>query len=211
MNKQKNVNLAPIAKLYTKSLEEHGTRSIGVGWPDQELHWLRFDKLASVIDKGSLTISINDLGCGYGALYEYLGESGVSIEQYRGYDISNEMLVEARKRLPHTNAELFSSQELGESADYSFASGIFNVRFQENEDAWLDYIKQTLNNLNEFSTKGFAFNLLSTYVDFRESHLYYGDPLFFFDYCKTKFSPYISLLHDYPLYEWTIIVRKKQR
>jgi hypothetical protein len=39
--------------------------------------------------------------------------------------------------------------------------------------------------------------------------LYYADPLFLFDYCKTKFSTLVSLIHDYPLYEFTILVRKE--
>jgi hypothetical protein len=33
--------------------------------------------------------------------------------------------------------------------------------------------------INHFSKKGFSFNMLSTYVDYKENHLFYGDPLFF--------------------------------
>lgn len=54
------------------------------------------------------------------------------------------------------------------------------------------------------SVKGFSFNLLSTYADWKENHLFYGDPTYFFDYCKRNFSKKVFLLHDYPLYEWTI-------
>jgi len=39
--------------------------------------------------------------------------------------------------------------------------------------------------------------------------LYYADPCYFFDYCKKKFSKNIALLHDYGLYEFTILVRKQ--
>ena len=55
--------------------------------------------------------------------------------------------------------------------------------------------------------KALAFNLLSTYVDWQEPHLFYGDPLFWFDHCKRNYSRQVALLHDYPLYEWTIVVR----
>jgi hypothetical protein len=44
-------------------------------------------------------------------------------------------------------------------------------------------------------------------VDWKQDDLYYGDPLFFFDHCKRTFSRTVTLLHDYPLYEWTIHVR----
>ena len=39
-------------------------------------------------------------------------------------------------------------------------------------------------------------------------HLHYGDPLWFFDWCKRKYSRNVALLHDYDLYDFTIIVRK---
>ena len=39
-------------------------------------------------------------------------------------------------------------------------------------------------------------------------YLYYADPLFLFDYCKKKYSKSVALLHDYGLYEFTILVRK---
>jgi hypothetical protein len=38
--------------------------------------------------------------------------------------------------------------------------------------------------------------------------LYYGDPCFLFDYCKRHFSKNIVLLHDYNLYDFTLIERK---
>jgi hypothetical protein len=38
--------------------------------------------------------------------------------------------------------------------------------------------------------------------------LYYADPLFLFDYCKRNFAKNVALLHDYRIYDFTIIVRK---
>lgn len=38
--------------------------------------------------------------------------------------------------------------------------------------------------------------------------LFFGDPLFFFDFCKRNFSRNVALLHDYGLYDFTILVRK---
>ncbi|MDF0643541.1 MAG: class I SAM-dependent methyltransferase [Nitrospira sp.] len=198
-------DLQSIARLYEESLEQHGLKPLGVGWRDEDSHQLRFDKLASVID-ASGRASINDLGCGYGALYSYLISRGITVPLFRGYDISEKMLAQAKVLVPH--GDFRRSSVLDETADYSFASGIFNVRLQEDETKWLGHIERTLDNLFQYSSQGFAFNLLSTYVDYRESHLYYGDPLYFFDYCKRRYSRRVSLLHDYPLFEWTITVRK---
>ena len=205
MSERDPPNLRSVAKLYEDSLEQHGVKPLGVGWRDEVSHRLRFEKLAAVIERGD-AVSINDLGCGYGAFHDFLGTVGVEVSLFRGYDVSEMMLREARERVPA--GEFHCASLLDANADYSFASGIFNVRLQESEDVWLSHVERTLDNLFEFSERGFAFNLLSTYVDYREPHLFYGDPLYFFDRCKRRYSRRVSLLHDYPLFEWTITVRK---
>ena len=43
---------------------------------------------------------------------------------------------------------------------------------------------------------------------FMQDNLYYADPLFIFDFCKRNFAKNISLIHDYDLYEFTILVTK---
>jgi hypothetical protein len=75
--------------------------------------------------------------------------------------------------------------------------------------AWLGYVETTLDRLAALGRRGFAFNLLSRYSDpdRRRPDLYYGDPLALFDHCKRRFSPRVALLHDYPLWEFTILVR----
>jgi SAM-dependent methyltransferase len=203
MSGDKHLHLTPISKLYEDSLEEHGVQPLGVGWRDEGSHRLRFDKLASVINLND-TVSINDLGCGYGAFYDYLVGKGVKVSLFRGYDISEKMLGEARTRVP--NGEFINGSLLDKPADYSFASGIFNVRLQEGEERWQSHVERTLDNLFQCSVRGFAFNLLSSYVDYRESHLFYGDPMHFFDLCKRRYSRRVALFHDYPLFEWTILV-----
>ncbi len=60
----------------------------------------------------------------------------------------------------------------------------------------------------KLSRLGIAFNCLTTYVNWKEDHLYYADPFEFFDFCKRNISRYLCLLHDYPLYEWTMLVYK---
>ena len=95
--------------------------------------------------------------------------------------------------------------------DYCVASGIFNVRLDNSDDDWFDYLSDTLRALDKFSLKGFAFNCLSSYSDEdkRRDDLYYADPRDLFDHCKRRFSRNVTLLHDYGLYEFTILVRKQ--
>lgn len=204
-----DVILEKVEKLYTNSLEKHGIDSRAVGWNTSECQILRFDKLAEVIVNKDSPIIINDLGCGYGAMYNYLINNDYKISEYNGYDISDEMLKQAQNligKIPCVN--LIKSPSLITEADYTFVSGIFNVKFDAKEDEWVEFVKKTLRNMNKYSKKGFSFNLLTSYVDYRKEDLYYADPSYFFDYCKKSFSKKVSLLHDYDLWEWTIIVKK---
>ena len=63
-------------------------------------------------------------------------------------------------------------------------------------------------NLYNNSLKGIAFNFLTSYVDYRSEILYYQDPAEMLTFCLDNFGKNVKLVHDYPLYEFTIIVYK---
>lgn len=195
-----------IEKLYSDNLETHGIDPKSAGWNSAGGQHLRFQKLLSIINKQDFTI--NELGCGYGELVTYMRSNNFSFSKYYGYDISDKMLYAAKENIKENNCEWIRSDKITQKADFSITSGIFNVRFNASDKEWTDYILRVLGNLYENSEAGFSFNLLSTYVDYKVDHLYYGDPAFFFDYCKNNFSKKVALLHDYELFEWTIGVLK---
>ena len=111
----------------------------------------------------------------------------------------------------HPNARFVVTAQPPETADYGIASGIFNVRLGRNDAEWRDYLEDTLDGLDRTSRNGFAFNCLTSYSDAHKmrDYLYYADPCALFDLCKRRYSRYVALLHDYKLYEFTILVRKQ--
>ncbi|WP_428026088.1 class I SAM-dependent methyltransferase [Arcobacter sp.] len=203
MNKvHQNIN-----KYYTDKINQYGVTPKGVDWNSEESQFIRFDQLSKVIT--CTGFSINDIGCGYGKYTDYL-ESKFKDFSYVGYDLSEDMIISAQKKYPHYKFIKTNIQDEIQVSDYSIASGIFSVKMQHLEYEWLSYILSTLENLNNKSKKGFSFNMLTKYSDkeYMRNDLYYADPLFIFDYCKRNFSKDIALLHDYNLYEFTVIVRK---
>jgi SAM-dependent methyltransferase len=167
---------------------------------------LRFDQLLRVADRETGRFSLNDFGCGYGALVPYLQRRGLDVA-YRGFDLSASMLEHARREYP--DVTFVGTEGELERADYTVASGIFNVKMDVASEDWREYVITTLGAIARLSAKGFAFNMLTCYSDpgkMRED-LYYGDPRFFFDHCKREYSRDVALLHDYGLYEFTTIVR----
>lgn len=198
---------------YSKQLGNFGATAKGMGWKDDLAQRSRFEQLIKIVNTEGL-FSINDLGCGSGDLISLLEERERQTPFiYFGYDIMDEMvrLAELRhgKKDKVTFAHINHPQEMVKQ-DYTVASGIFNIRFRISNDEWLKYILETIDAMNDKSLKGFSFNMLTKYSDaeFMKEELYYGDPCWFFDYCKTRFSKNVAVLHDYNQYDFTILVRK---
>ena len=85
----------------------------------------------------------------------------------------------------------------------------FLVKLTTPVPEWEAYVIRTLDRLAELGTQGFAFNALTSYSDpdRMRPDLYYPDPCRLFDHCKRRHSRHVALLHDYGLYEFTILVR----
>ena len=209
MKDESNI-LDTVAAYYSEKLATHGETPRGVDWNSPESQVLRFEQLLRIIE-GEEPFSLTDLGCGYGALLEHLRKKGAPAT-YLGYDVSASMIKAAQARFKgDPGARFFASGEPRESTDYAVASGIFNVRLHHNVDEWWNYLTATLDRLNRAADKGFAFNCLTSYSDAHRMRddLYYADPGVLFDFCKKKYSRQVALLHDYDLYEFTILVRKR--
>jgi len=210
MEKKSSDILAEVADYYSAKLAEHGATPRGVDWNGEESQVLRFEQLTKVI-RQPRGFSINDLGCGYGALSDYLRTKYQDFA-YAGCDVSNGMILAAQARhAASPSTQFFVAVAPPEIADYGIASGIFNVRLGRSDAEWLDYLEATLDVLDRTSRQGFAFNCLTSYSDahMMRDYLYYADPCKLFDLCKRRYSRRVALLHDYGIYEFTILVSKE--
>ena len=197
-----------VGRYYSGRLHEHGASARGVDWNSEESQVLRFSELARVLPPSG-PFSMVDYGCGYGALVDFLERVQADFD-YQGFDISGDMIEKARAGHISARRRFTTREDELEPSDFTLASGIFNVKLDTPVEVWTAYVMHTLDHLDGLGSRGFAFNMLTSYSD-RErmrSDLYYGDPRHYFDHCKTRFSRQVALLHDYGLYEFTIIVRK---
>lgn len=197
-------------RYYSEKIEKFGSTSRGVDWNSEESQRLRFEQLSNLLKNDKGEFGICDYGCGYGLYSEYLRECGFECK-YEGLDISEKMIQAAREKYGQKeNVNFFNTAQLEKNYDYIVASGIFNVRQEVSDNDWKEYMLEVIHQFDKCSRKGFAFNSLTKYSDleYMKDYLYYADPLFFFDYCKNNFSRNVALLHDYELYEFTILVRK---
>jgi SAM-dependent methyltransferase len=198
---------ARVGDYYSRKLAEHGATPRGVDWNSAESQELRFDQILRLIDTdGPLTI--NDVGCGYGALAGYLEERGVDAAVH-GVDLSETMVAAARERYPE-HRWTTDPAELG-PADYTVCSGIFNVRLETAVPEWTEYVWDTLDEMHGKSVRGTIFNMLTGHSDpeYMRADLFYPVPGEWLDACIRRYGRDVALLHDYPLYEFTIKIGKE--
>ena len=201
-------NLEHVKSYFDKRIREHGASPRGSDWNSETSQHIRFDQLLKVVE--SRTFSILDYGCGYGALADYLVTNGLDAD-YFGYDILESAIETARQaHQGKPKRKFFTEKTQLPACDYTVASGIFNFRGEQSFEEWTEYVLGVLNEFDRLSLRGFSSNFLTKYSDAEKTRadLYYADPLFLFDYCKRNFSRNVALLHDYHLYDFTLIVRK---
>jgi hypothetical protein len=200
-----------LARYFTEKLDAFGTTAKGVDYNGPEAQEIRFEQLVKVIDPGR-PFSVIDYGSGYGALFDFLQGKGWQFEYY-GIDLIEKMVIagrEAHRGQPH--AHFTTDEKELPQAGYLLAGAIFNIKLETPYEEWRAMVEQTLERMDSLCTKGFAFNMLTSYSDADRMalrpDLFFADPLYFFDFCKRRFSRNVALLHDYGIYDFTILVRK---
>jgi SAM-dependent methyltransferase len=201
--------IGKVERYYTGKFEQHGPTAQGVDWNSEDSQQLRFEQLLRVLAGPTEPFSLNDYGCGYGALADYLAAKGYDF-RYVGFDISATMRDHARKKhVGDPRIALVDDERALEPADYTVASGIFNVKLDVPDPAWAAYVEKTIGRIAALSRRGFAFNMLTSYSDpeLMRADLFYADPRHYFDLCKQAYARNVALLHDYGLYEFTLIAK----
>ena len=167
-----------INEFYREKLKDFGASAKGMGWKDDTSQLVRFEQILKIV-RPDENFSLNDLGCGSGDIIHLLDSEFEGRYSYTGYDALPEMVSAARKQFgghPDVSFREISDYKEMSTADYSIASGIFNVRNDIGDEEWRAYILQTLKAMSASSRKGFAFNALTSYSDahLMRRELYYS-------------------------------------
>lgn len=203
---------AGISQYYTGKIRRFGATPHGVDWTCVSTQQMRFVQLLKLCNFKS-PLTLNDLGCGYGALLSYLDWRHADAEiDYLGVDLAPAMLVRARRLWRgRPNVSFAGGHASPRIAEYSVASGIFNVRQDQPRDLWEDFIAETLDQLHETSRRGFAVNFMSAPADGEPERegIYSAAPERWAHYCSAKFGARTRVIDDYGLREFTLIVRRR--
>jgi SAM-dependent methyltransferase len=201
-----------ILTYYTGRVLKYGASPAGVDWSSTSAQELRFTQLLKLCDFSGRFV-LNDIGCGYGALLGYLMKCHLATYvDYLGIDLSPQMIREAHRLWGRRNEAKFAVGAVGPRiAEYSVASGIFNVQLDETTAHWEQYIAYTLTSLRATSQRGFAvnFKVARSVGHPRRWGLYATTPQCWIQYCEHQLECSVELLTDYGLDEFTLLARAK--
>ena len=158
--------------------------------------------------------SLNDIGCGYGAMLAFLAQRHRrKTIDYLGVDLSSAMIAEAHQLwCKRPNTEFVVASTSPRVADYSVASGIFNVKLNQPDALWTQFIKKTLAMIRATSRRGFAVNFLAplTTGATGKPELYRAPSTIWGRYCEREFGATVEVLGSYGMREYTLLVRTSQ-
>ena len=199
-----------IKTYYDSRISLFGSTFKGVDWNSKKSQYIRFNQISKVINEPiKSNFSIIDFGCGYGEYINFINQN-FSNFKYFGFDFSDKMIEKAKKKFNLNNVHFYTRLKEVEIKDYLISSGVFNVKLKESDTNFKNYFIRLLNKFNSLSKKGFAFNALPSVTDkkYKKDYLFYKNPLFFYNYCKNNFSKDVTLLENYGLFDYTILVKK---
>jgi hypothetical protein len=200
---------AGIQSYYTAKITAFGPTPHGADWNSIITQEVRFVQLLKLCDFSG-PFALNDVGCGYGALWSYLTKYHSETDiNYLGFDVSPAMIEHAgRLRRDLSRASFMVANTSPRVADYSVASGTFNVKLDQPFERWERFIAKTLLEMHATSRRGFAVNFMTPQASDRApQELYRTTPEPWTRYCEKEFGSSVEVLADYGLREFTLLIR----
>jgi len=200
-----------LRKHYSRTFREHGSTERGVDWNRTEDVRLRYRKMLEALAEfpGPDTVRVLDVGCGYGGLMDYANETGVSIS-YTGIDVCEDMIAAGRSRHPEARFEVADIFEFGNtrSFDVVVCNGILTQKLDTPVPEMDKFANRLIRRLFDLCRHCAAFNVMTTRVNFTVPNLYYRSPSETLAFCIEEVTPRLRLDHSYPLFEYTVYLRR---
>lgn len=193
-----DVNL--VVERYQRRIAEHGPTFASLNSGSEVKQALRHSVHATAL-RGSQP-SILEIGCGLGDFYKYLLAQNRDCA-YHGYDIVPEYVAECRRVYPLAKFDVRNIFLVGIDGDYDsiVMSQVLNNRYQKSDN--MQVMRRALELAFEHTRTSVSVDMLSTYVDFRNSDLFYYEPEEILRIAKA-ITPRVLIRHDYRAFEFCV-------
>jgi SAM-dependent methyltransferase len=189
-----------VIERYQKRILEHGVTFASLNSGNEAKQALRHSVHASAL-RGARP-SILEVGCGLGDFYRYVAGRNRDCT-YCGYDIVPEYVAECRRMFPEASFEVRNIflEGIASTYDSIVMSQVLNNRYQKSDN--MKVMRRALELAFEHARISVSVDMLSTYVDFRNTELYYYSPEEIFSVAKA-IAPRVLIRHDYRAFEFCV-------
>jgi 2-polyprenyl-3-methyl-5-hydroxy-6-metoxy-1,4-benzoquinol methylase len=214
--KLKGNSYTKIYEHYESTLDTHGANSKGMDWPISKDLDARFQIMLEVMSSDkSLNLELLDLGCGVGLMIDYLNKvNGFNHLVYKGIDISEKMIVAAKKKHPNyqfASKDIIKDPLQAESFDYIVMNGVITEKLSLSQEEMIDFAEKIISAAFTACRKGIAFNVMSAHVDWKRDDLFHYPLEQLVNFLVKNCSRHIQIRMDYGLYEFTTYVYKQSQ
>ena len=181
-----------LKRAYKDRLAALGPAPKGVFWRNQSTQIARFDALLDLVTTvtPAANPSIADIGCGYGAMLEFLQKTPrYQRFQYIGVDINQAMINSCKQRFTAQKQLFFVGKQPPLPVDFCVFSGTFNLCHTMDTSLWHDYIFINLQSCWKRSRYGLVLNLLCAPQTQIKNQIFYANRQTFIATASRVFGP----------------------
>ena len=200
-----------LKRAYKDRLAAIGPAPKGVFWRNQSTQIARFDALLDLVTTvtPAANTSIADIGCGYGAMLEFLQKTPrYQRFQYTGVDINQAMIISCKQRFPTQKQLFFVGKQPPLPVDFCVFSGTFNLCHTMDTSLWHDYILANLQSCWQRSRYGLVLNLLCAPQTQIKNQIFYAERQTFVANASRVFGPTHALSTPHVTGDVTFLIAK---
>ena len=200
-----------ISIIYNERFQKYLNTPKGVFWNSTLSQDLRLNIILDKIIKKSKSnkVSLADVGCGYGRLFEIIIERNlVNKIEYYGFDINKELISFCTKQNKFQKVNFKVGTCPSKKVDFVVMSGTYNLTPINNISLWENYIITNLRYNWKFATKGIIFNCLVNEERTVKNKLYYTELSWIKKICEDNFGVTEISKHCLLKEDVTVIIEK---
>lgn len=180
-----------IAEIYNERFLKLGPVPEASMWYSRKRQFARFDVIIEQIRllATNETVTITDIGCGYGAFLEFLLERKFpNAWRYYGHDLSQEVVEFCKKKYSHRGSFYTGSVPTIKS-DFIIMSGTYNFFPSHDYNAWREYFHKSLNLYWPKIKRAMIFNLQTADKEkITDAGIVYSSKIAIESFCKSNFG-----------------------
>ena len=200
-----------IAEIYNQRFLKLGPSPAASMWFSKKRQFARFDIILNeikLLNKNNKR-SIIDIGCGYGAFYEFLSVRGADdIWSYYGYDVSNEVIKFCKEKYSQ-GAAFYTGSIPTLTAEFIIMSGTYNFFPTKDYNSWRLYFFRSLKALWSKTTCAMIFNLQTSDKEkITDGGIVYTSRNEIENFCKSRFGNVKAVIDSAIPKDVTFVIKK---